>query len=66
MLMFLGHRIADRRLLGLICKLLQAGIMDEGLREAATKGAPQCAVILLLLANIYLHYVLDLGDTVAM
>jgi hypothetical protein len=32
MLMFLGHRIADRRLLGLICKWLQAGIMEEGRR----------------------------------
>ncbi|WP_346265843.1 reverse transcriptase domain-containing protein [Pseudomonas syringae] len=60
MLMFLGHRIADRRLLGLICKWLQAGIMEEGRRVAATKGTPQGAVISPLLANIYLYYVLDL------
>ncbi|WP_191622682.1 group II intron reverse transcriptase/maturase [Pseudomonas fluorescens] len=60
MLMFLGHRIADRRLLGLICKWLQAGIMEDGRRVAATKGTPQGAVISPLLANIYLHYVLDL------
>lgn len=36
MLMFLGHRIADRRLLGLICKWLQAGVMENGRRVAAT------------------------------
>ena len=60
MLMFLGHRIADRRLLGLICKWLQAGVMEDGRRVAATKGTPQGAVISPLLANIYLHYVLDL------
>ncbi len=60
MLMFLGHRIVDRRLLGLICKWLQAGVMEEGRRLAATKGTPQGAVISPLLANIYLHYVLDL------
>ncbi|WP_251029729.1 hypothetical protein [Pseudomonas fluorescens] len=58
--MFLGHRIADRRLLGLICKWLQAEVMEDGRRVAATKGSPQGAVISPLLANIYLHYVLDL------
>ncbi len=42
-LMFLGHRIADRRLLGLICKWLQAGVLGDGRRVAATKGAPQGA-----------------------
>lgn len=60
MLMFLGHRIADRRLLGLICKWLQAGVMEDGGRVVAIKGTPQGAVISPLLANIYLHYVLDL------
>lgn len=40
MLMFLGHRIADRCLLGLICKWLKAGVMEDGRRAAATKGAP--------------------------
>ena len=60
MLRFLGHRIADKRILGLICKWLRAGVIEEGRRVAATKGTPQGAVISPLLANIYLHYVMDL------
>jgi RNA-directed DNA polymerase len=47
-------------MLGLICKWLQAGIIEDRRRVAATKGTPQGAVISPLLANIYLHYVLDL------
>lgn len=60
MLKFLEHRIADRRMLGLIRKWLKAGVMEDGCRVAATKGTPQGAVISPLLANIYLHYALDL------
>ena len=60
MLKFLEHRIADRRLLGLIRKWLKAGVMEDGCRVAALKGTPQGAVISPLLANIYLHYALDL------
>lgn len=59
MLKFLEHRIADRRMLGLIRKWLKAGVMEDGCRVAATKGTPKGAVISPLLANIYLHYVLD-------
>nr|WP_255632120.1 group II intron reverse transcriptase/maturase [Rhodoferax sp. U2-2l] len=59
MLKFLEHRIADRRMLGLIRKWLKAGVMEDGCRAAATKGTPQGAVISPLLANIYLHYALD-------
>ena len=60
MLRFLEHRIADRRLLRLIRKWLKVGVIEEGRRMAAEKGPPQGAVISPLLANIYLHYVLDL------
>jgi group II intron reverse transcriptase/maturase len=60
MLKFLEHRIADQRLLRLIRKWLKAGVIEDGVRVAATKGTPQGAVISPLLANIYLHYALDL------
>lgn len=60
MLKFLEHRIADQRLLRLICKWLKAGVIEDGRRVGATKGTPQGAVISPLLANIYLHYALDL------
>jgi group II intron reverse transcriptase/maturase len=57
---FLEHRIADRRILRLIRKWLKAGVIEDGRRVAAEKGTPQGAVVSPLLANIYLHYVLDL------
>ena len=60
MLRFLEHRIADRRLLRLIRKWLKVGVIEDGRRVAATVGTPQGAVISPLLANITLHYVLDL------
>lgn len=60
MLKFLEHRIADQRLLRLIGKWLKAGVIEDGRRVGATKGTPQGAVISPLLANIYLHYALDL------
>ena len=59
MLKFLEHRIADQRLLRLIGNWLKAGVIEDGIRVAATKGTPQGAVISPLLANIYLHYALD-------
>jgi group II intron reverse transcriptase/maturase len=60
MMRFLEHRIADRRMLRLISKWLKTCVIEDGRRIAATKGTPQGAVISPLLANIYLHYVLDL------
>jgi RNA-directed DNA polymerase len=57
---FVEHRIGDRRVLRLIRKWLTAGVMEDGVRQPATKGTPQGAVISPLLANIYLHYVHDL------
>ena len=59
MLKFLEHRIADQRILRLIGKWLKAGVIEDGVRVAASKGTPQGAVISPLLANIYLHYALD-------
>jgi len=57
---FMEHRIGDTRILRLIQKWLKAGVMEEGLRTDTQEGTPQGAVISPLLANIYLHYVLDL------
>jgi RNA-directed DNA polymerase len=52
-------RIADRRILRLIQKWLKAGVSEEGQWSETKVGTPQGAVISPLLANIYLHYVLD-------
>ena len=61
MLRSLEHRIADRRILRLIRKWLEVGVLnEEGRRLPSERGAAQGAVISPLLANIYLHYVLDL------
>jgi RNA-directed DNA polymerase len=54
-----GRRIADPRVLRLILKWLNAGIVEDGKRSETEKGTPQGAVISPLLANIYLHDVLD-------
>ena len=60
MLRFLSHRIADRRIIRLIRKWLTAGTQEDGHRTASVRGTPQGAVISPVLANIYLHYALDL------
>lgn len=57
---FVEHRIADRRVLRLIQKWLSAGVMEEGRWTESSEGTPQGATISPLLANMYLHYVLDL------
>ena len=60
LLKFMEHRVADKRVLRLIRKFLNAGVSDEGKWSRAVVGTPQGAVISSLLANIYLHYSLDL------
>jgi group II intron reverse transcriptase/maturase len=60
MLKFLEHRIADRRILRLIRKWLRAGVSENGTWSKTKVGTPQGSVISPLLANVYLHYVLDL------
>ena len=57
---FVAHRIGDKRVLRLIQKWLNAGVMEDGRWHASTEGTPQGATISPLLANIYLHYVPDL------
>jgi len=60
LLRFLEHRIGDPRVLRLIRKWLRAGVSEEGEWSPTRIGTPQGAVISPLLANVYLHYVLDL------
>ncbi len=57
---FVEHRIGDRRIIRLIRKWLKAGVMENGVVTVSERGTGQGAVISPLLANIYLHYVLDL------
>jgi group II intron reverse transcriptase/maturase len=57
---FLRHRIADERVLRLVGKWLAAGVIEEGRLSDTGRGSPQGASLSPLLANVYLHYVLDL------
>jgi RNA-directed DNA polymerase len=57
---FLEHRIADERVLRLIDKWLAAGVVEDGEWSQTEKGSAQGASASPLLANVYLHYVLDL------
>jgi group II intron reverse transcriptase/maturase len=56
---FLQRRVRDGVLLRLIGKWLNAGVLEEGAISYPEEGTPQGGVISPLLANIYLHYVLD-------
>ena len=60
MLKFLEHRIADQRVLRLIRKWLQAGVIEDGEWSETLEGAAQGASVSPLLSNVYLHYVFDL------
>ena len=63
---FLKIRIRDRSLLELVGKFLKAGYVDNGLLVETGEGTPQGSILSPILANIYLHYVLDkwFGETV--
>jgi group II intron reverse transcriptase/maturase len=56
---FLEHRISDRRFLRTIKRFLIAGVMEDGQFSASETGTPQGGLVSPVLANIYLHYVLD-------
>jgi len=60
LLRMLAHRIADRRVLGSIRQWLKAGVLDSGVWSETVEGTPQGSGISPLLANVFLHYVLDL------
>jgi RNA-directed DNA polymerase len=57
---FLEHRIGDRRIIRLIQRWLKAGVLEDGIVAVSDRGTGQGSVISPLLANIYLHYALDL------
>ncbi len=57
---FVEHRVADRRVVRLIQKWLNAGVLEDGKRTRTEEGTPQGGSASPLLANVYLHYVFDL------
>jgi group II intron reverse transcriptase/maturase len=57
---FVEHRIGDKRIVRLIQKWLKAGVMEQDQWNETKEGSPQGAVISPVLANLYLHYALDL------
>ena len=57
---FLEHRVKDTRILRMIKRFLRAGISEDGAIRASEEGTPQGGVISPMLANLYLHYALDL------
>jgi group II intron reverse transcriptase/maturase len=57
---FIEHRVADRRVVRLIQKWLNAGVLEDGHRSVSEVGTVQGGSISPLLANAYLHYVFDL------
>jgi len=59
LLKMVALRVSDERVLRLIRRMLEAGVMEGGTRLDTEKGTPQGGVVSPLLANIYLHYALD-------
>jgi RNA-directed DNA polymerase len=57
---FVEHRIGDKRVVRHIKKWLKAGVLEEGKWHPTEEGTPQGGSVSPLLANVYLHYVLDL------
>jgi len=64
MVQFVEHRVGDQRIVRLIQKWLKAGVMEDGQWFETEEGTPQGAVISPILANLYLHYVLDVWTNV--
>ena len=59
-LRFLEHRIGDKRIWRMVWRFLRAGVVEDGSLHLSDEGTPQGGVISPLLANLYLHYVLDI------
>jgi group II intron reverse transcriptase/maturase len=57
---FIEHRIGDRRVIRHVKKWLKAGVLEDGEWQQTDEGTPQGGSVSPLLANIYLHYALDM------
>ncbi len=55
-----AHRVADKRVLRLISQWLKSGALEDGVWSESEQGTPQGSGVSPILANIFLHYVLDL------
>lgn len=60
LLKFLEHDIGDKRFLRYIVRILKSGVMEGTELQATDEGCPQGSPLSPVLANVYLHYVLDL------
>ena len=60
LIQFLEHDIADKKFIGIISRLLKAGVMEDGKYQDKEAGTPQGGCASTILANVYLHYVLDM------
>ena len=59
MMTFLEHEIEDKNFLRYIRRFLKSGILEDYKYYESDKGTPQGGLISPILANVYLHYVLD-------
>lgn len=59
LMQFLAYRIKDPVFLRIVKRFLKAGVMEDGLWRHEDSGTPQGGLVSPVLANIYLHYVLD-------
>ena len=57
---FLSHRIKDPNFHRLVARFLRAGIMEDGVKQESRRGTPQGGVFSPIIANLYLHHVVDL------
>jgi len=62
---FLEHDIEDKNFLRYVKRFLKAGIMEEGKYHESDAGVPQGGLISPVLANVYLHYVIDMWFAVS-
>ena len=60
LLKFIKYRIADKAIIDLSERWLKVGVMEDGKLIRSSSGSPQGGVISPILANVYLHYVIDL------